>query len=48
MSVDPAIRLSVVIPAFNEARRLPAHARAGDGYLARQDYRSEVVVVDDG
>jgi dolichyl-phosphate beta-glucosyltransferase len=48
MSVDPAIRLSVVIPAFNEARRLPVTLEQVTTYLARQDYGSEVVVVDDG
>jgi glycosyltransferase involved in cell wall biosynthesis len=48
MSVDPAVHLSVVIPAFNEARRLPGTLEQVTAYLARQDYRSEVLVVDDG
>ncbi|MBX3024868.1 glycosyltransferase family 2 protein [bacterium] len=48
MSVDPAVHLSVVIPAFNEARRLPRTLEQVTTYLARQDYRSEIVVVDDG
>lgn len=48
MSIDPAVRLSVVIPAFNEARRLPRTLEDVHGYLARQSYRAEVVVVDDG
>jgi dolichyl-phosphate beta-glucosyltransferase len=42
------IRLSVVIPAYNEALRLPETLDAVLGYLARQSYASEVVVVDDG
>jgi dolichyl-phosphate beta-glucosyltransferase len=42
------IRLSVVIPAFNEARRLPQTLEEVFAYLARQPYRAEVVVVDDG
>lgn len=42
------IRLSVVIPAFNEARRLPGTLTEVSAYLARQPYRAEVVVVDDG
>lgn len=42
------IRLSVVIPAFNEARRLPGTLTEVFAYLGRQPYRSEVVVVDDG
>jgi dolichyl-phosphate beta-glucosyltransferase len=46
--MSPAPYLSVVIPAYNEARRLPqalAHVR---GVLAAEPYRSEVLVVDDG
>jgi dolichyl-phosphate beta-glucosyltransferase len=41
-------RLSVVIPAFNEARRLPGTLTEVLAYLNRQPYRAEVVVVDDG
>lgn len=48
MSVDPAVHLSVVIPAFNEARRLPGTLEQVTAYLARQSYRSEILVVDDG
>lgn len=48
MTVDPAIRLSVVIPAFNEARRLPGTLEQVTAYLARQNYGAEVLVVDDG
>lgn len=48
MSVDPAIRLSVVIPAYNEVRRLPGTLEQVTAYLARQDYGSEILVVDDG
>ncbi|HEX8983651.1 MAG TPA: glycosyltransferase [Ktedonobacterales bacterium] len=41
-------QLSIVIPAYNEARRLPeSFARLYD-YLRRQPYLSEVIVVDDG
>ncbi|MFN8643355.1 MAG: glycosyltransferase [Candidatus Binatia bacterium] len=47
MAADP-IRLSVVIPAFNEARRLPGTLDQVTAYLMRQDYRSEILVVDDG
>jgi dolichyl-phosphate beta-glucosyltransferase len=42
------LRLSVVIPALNEARRLPATLEDVLAYLGRQSYRAEVVVVDDG
>ncbi len=40
--------LSVVIPAFNEERRLPQTLHDVLEYLARQSYTSEVIVVDDG
>lgn len=42
------LELSVVIPAYNEARRLPATLRSILDYLATQPFRSEVLVVDDG
>jgi dolichyl-phosphate beta-glucosyltransferase len=48
MPSDADIRLSVVIPAFNEARRLPHTLQDVLGYLARQPYDAEVIVVDDG
>jgi glycosyltransferase involved in cell wall biosynthesis len=38
----------VVIPAYNEVRRLPSTLAAIQAYLARQSYPSEVIVVDDG
>lgn len=43
------VKLSVIIPAFNESRNL----RFGvldqvDGYLKKQNYQYEVVIVDDG
>jgi len=41
-------QLSIVIPAYNEARRLPeSFARLHD-FLQRQPYFAEVIVVDDG
>ncbi len=40
--------LSVVIPAYNEERRLPQTLARVCDYLAGQNYPSEVVVVDDG
>lgn len=42
------IYLSVVIPAYNEAKRLPATLRAVLAYLDRQNYTWEVLIVDDG
>ncbi len=40
--------LSIVIPAYNEAARLPATLHAVLAYLDRQPYTAEVIVVDDG
>jgi glycosyltransferase involved in cell wall biosynthesis len=40
--------VSVVIPAFNEERRLPQTLARVDAYLETQNYASEIVVVDDG
>jgi dolichyl-phosphate beta-glucosyltransferase len=42
------VHLSVVIPAYNEAQRLPRTLKAVLAYLSRQDYEWEVAVVDDG
>ena len=40
--------LSVVVPAYNEERRLPETLRRIGDYLAQQTYASELLVVDDG
>jgi len=40
--------LSLVIPAYNEARRLPATLAALQTFLATRPWRVEIVVVDDG
>ncbi|HMQ32123.1 MAG TPA: glycosyltransferase [Chloroflexaceae bacterium] len=40
--------LSIVIPAYNEAGRLPETLTRIGAYLAAQPYASEVLVVDDG
>lgn len=44
---DP-IHLSVVIPAYNEAKRLPKTLDAVLTYLRRQPYTWEVLIVNDG
>jgi len=41
-------KLSVVVPAYNEEKRLPASLRSIDEFLDRQNYQSEIIVVDDG
>lgn len=40
--------LSIVIPAFNEAKRLPATIRDVLNYVVNQPYDTEILVVDDG
>ncbi len=42
------IRLSVIIPAYNEELRLPHTLRSAADYLKVQPYSSEIIIVDDG
>jgi dolichyl-phosphate beta-glucosyltransferase len=42
------VSLSVVIPAFNEAQRLPSHLQSVAAYLAGRGLSHEILVVDDG
>ena len=44
----PTPKLSIVIPAYNEERRLAASLSAVLDYLGRQSYSFEVIVSDDG
>ncbi len=46
MAANPA--LSVVIPAYNEERRLPGYLGNVLAYLEEQPFAAEVIVVDDG
>jgi len=39
---------SAIIPAYNEERRIKKTLVAIDKYLSKQDYRYEILVVDDG
>jgi dolichyl-phosphate beta-glucosyltransferase len=48
MTVPDEPYLSIVIPAYNEARRLPESLASIDAYLAQQPFACEVLVVDDG
>jgi len=41
-------KLSVVIPAYNEAKRIRPTLKDVKGYLDQQDYNWEVIVVNDG
>lgn len=47
LSID-AVHLSVVIPAYNEERRLPRTLDDVIRYLLTQSYAAEIVIVDDG
>jgi dolichyl-phosphate beta-glucosyltransferase len=42
------MKLSVIIPAYNEEKRLPNTLRLVDEYLKRQKYEYEIIVVNDG
>ena len=44
----PEIHLSVIIPAYNEEKRLPKTLQEIGGYLGGQNYLSEIIVVDGG
>lgn len=43
-----AVHLTVIFPAYNEARRIGPTLHDAETYLARQPYESEIIVVDDG
>lgn len=40
--------LSIIIPAYNEALRLPQSLREIDAFVRTQDYESEILVVENG
>jgi len=42
------MRLSVVVPAYNEERRIGSTLKSIDEYLRRQNYDYEILVVNDG
>jgi len=42
------MHLSVIIPAYNEEKKLPKTLREIDDYLRKQNYDSEIIVVSDG
>jgi len=44
----PSLRLSIVIPAYNEAQRLGCTLEKISAYLLTQSYATELIVVDDG
>lgn len=48
MTESANIRLSVVIPAYNEEKRLPRTLASVIAYLEEQPFPSEIIAVDDG
>jgi len=44
----PNVYLSVIVPAYNEERRLPKTLEEIDKYLRKQNYDYEILVVNDG
>lgn len=46
--MNTSVRLSVIIPAYNEEHRIEKTLRSVDAYLSRQPYSYEVIVVNDG
>ena len=42
------MRLSVIIPAYNEEKRLPGTLKAIDSYMKKQSYEYEIFVVNGG
>jgi dolichyl-phosphate beta-glucosyltransferase len=46
--MEEEIFLSVIIPAYNEEKRLPKTLREIDKYLKKQNYSYEIIVVSDG
>lgn len=46
--MEKEIYLSVIVPAYNEKNRLPRTLEAIDGYLSKQNYSYEILVVNDG
>jgi dolichyl-phosphate beta-glucosyltransferase len=46
--ISNGVRLSIVIPAYNEEKRLPKTLESIDEYLVKQEYDYEILVVNDG
>jgi len=42
------MRLSIIIPAYNEEKRLPKTLEEIDRYISKQSYEYEILVVNDG
>ena len=42
------VNLSVIVPAYNEERRIEKTLREINKYLSKQNYTFEIIVVNDG
>ena len=45
---QPQPLLSIVIPAYNEERRLPGSMQKIDAFFAAQSYQAELIIVENG
>ena len=45
---QPQPLLSIIIPAYNEERRLPGSMQKIDAFFAAQSYQSELIIVENG
>ncbi|MHC5116530.1 MAG: glycosyltransferase family 2 protein [Planctomycetota bacterium] len=41
-------KLSIIIPAFNEAHKIQQDILAADRFLSSEDLSGEIIVIDDG
>jgi glycosyltransferase involved in cell wall biosynthesis len=48
MTINEEITLTILMPCLNEARTLPVCIAKARSYIARQSFRSEIVIVDNG
>ncbi len=48
MEQEQKIHLSIIIPAYDEEKRIKDTIMDVSGYLKKQDYASEIIVVNDG
>src|SRR5215216_2682384 len=48
MTTEDKITLTILMPCLNEARTLPICIAKAHSYLARQSFRSEIVIADNG
>jgi len=42
------VKISIIIPAYNEEKRLPATLEKISGFIKQKKLNAEIIVVDDG